>query len=81
MTDRVRIFINETPFETTEGTSVRDAVVRFDAALAHKLADGRAYVTDGVGRRITPDDTVARGEIYRVVVSARAAGADREPGA
>jgi hypothetical protein len=43
----------------------------FDPDLAAAVSDGRAYVTDGVGRPIEPTSSVEPGAILRVVVSAR----------
>jgi hypothetical protein len=71
----VRIFVDEIPRQVTPGTSVAAAVAGGDADLAALLGDGRAYVTDGVGRPIAVHGVVFPGAIYRVVRSAR-----RDPG-
>jgi hypothetical protein len=42
-----------------------------DPALADRLRDGAAYVTDGRGIRLPPGEAVNAGAIVRVVVSAR----------
>ena len=73
----MKIFINETPFDTAEGSTVRDAVTRFDPDLGRHLETGRAFVTDGVGRTLSADAAVFPGAIYRVVGSARGPGATR----
>ncbi len=71
MTGRVRIFVDERPHAVPAGATVMEAVVGEDADLAAALRDGRAYVTDGVGRPIDPGTTVFPGAILRVVRSAR----------
>ena len=67
----MKIFLNETPFDVPDGTTVRDAVAQFDPHLADHLAGGGAFVTDGVGREMPIDSMTFNGAIYRVVVSAR----------
>ena len=71
MTGDVRVFVNERPVSVASGATVRDAVAAFDGALAAKLANGAAYVTDGVGRPAELGGAVAPGAIIRVVISAR----------
>ncbi len=73
MTEPVRIFVDEQPLAATPGSSVLEAVAGDDPSLAAALREGRAYVTDGVGRPIEPTATVFPGAIYRVVRSARRA--------
>ncbi len=73
MTEAVRIFVDERPMAVAAGTTVLEAVAGGDADLAAALREGRAYVTDGVGRPIGPDSTVFPGGIFRVVRSARRA--------
>ena len=71
MTDAVRIFVDEQPRTVPAGVTVTEAVAAEDAGLAAAVREGRAYVTDGVGRPIEPTATVFSGAIYRVVRSAR----------
>jgi hypothetical protein len=52
---------------------VLEAVTGDQPDLAAALREGRAYITDGVGRPIDPAATVFPGAIYRVVHSARRA--------
>ncbi len=73
MSDGIRIFINEEAVVVVPGATIREAVVALDPALAAALGESRAYVTDGVGRRIDPGGSVEPGAIFRVVVSARRA--------
>lgn len=72
MSSPVRIFVDERPRSVATGASVREAVAGDDPELAAALAQGRAYVTDGVGRPLDPATTVFPGAILRVVRSARA---------
>ena len=75
MSEPVRIFVDERPLAAAPGVRVLDAVAGDDGDLAAALREGRAYVTDGVGRPIDPSATVFPGAIYRVVRSARRPGA------
>lgn len=70
MTGPVPIFVDERAVAVASGTSVLQAVAGEDAALAAALREGRAYVTDGVGRPVRLDVTVFPGAIFRVVRSA-----------
>jgi hypothetical protein len=74
MTEPIRIFVDERPLNAAPGSSVLQAVAGDAAELAAALREGRAYVTDGVGRPIEPSATVFPGAIYRVVHSARRQG-------
>jgi hypothetical protein len=67
----MRIFINDRPFDASEGSDVRAAVTASDPALGARLDDGSAYVTDARGIRMAPDSLLSAGSILRVVVSAR----------
>lgn len=71
MTDRIRVFVNEQPVEVATGSTVRDAVEAFDAALAAALDEPGNYATDGVGRRVEGNGPLVAGSILRVVRSAR----------
>ena len=71
----IRIFVDEAPRSVAASTSVGDAVAGGDAELAGLLRDGRAYVTDGVGRPVELAGAVFPGAIFRVVRSARRGGA------
>lgn len=66
----MRVFVDGRPLEAPAGATVAAVVSADDPALAVALRDGRAYVTDGVGRAIDQSDTVFPGAIYRVVRSA-----------
>lgn len=71
MTEPVRIFVDGRPLAVPGGATVAAVVTADDPELAAALRDGRAYVTDGVGRPIDPSATVFAGAILRVVRSAR----------
>ena len=71
MNAAVRIFVDEHPVEALAGSTVGAAVSANEPDLAAALRDGRAYVTDGVGRPMAPDTPVFPGAIVRVVRSAR----------
>jgi len=78
MTEGIRIFVNEAAVVVMPGATIREAVMAFDPDLAGALREGRAYVTDGVGRPVEPSGSVEPGAIFRVVLSARRAAADPE---
>jgi hypothetical protein len=70
MSEPVRIFVDEQPVEAPAGATVAAVVSANEPDLAVALRDGRAYVTDGVGRAMAPDTPVFPGAIVRVVRSA-----------
>lgn len=73
----LRVFVNERPVQVPDAARVRDAVHELDPQLARALAEGRAYVTDGVGRTIADADALSAGAILRVVSAPpRAAGGE-----
>ncbi len=67
----IKVFVNEQATHVRSGATVREAVAAADPDLVNSLERGRAYVTDGVGRKIVDSEFVTAGAIYRVVVSAR----------
>jgi hypothetical protein len=67
----IKVFVNEQATHVPSSATVREAVARADPDLVGSLGRGRAYVTDGVGRKIVDSELVTAGAIYRVVVSAR----------
>jgi hypothetical protein len=71
VSEGIRVFVNERVVLVLPGATIREAVVAFDPELASRLGEGKAYVTDGVGRRVEPSGSVEPGAIFRVVVSAR----------
>jgi hypothetical protein len=76
MTDPVRVFVDGNPLAVAAGTAVAAVIAGHDPELGAALADGRAYVTDGVGRPMAPAATVFAGAILRVVRSAPRSSAE-----
>lgn len=70
------VFVNEQPVSVRPGGTALQAVAALDQALAERVAARGAYVTDGRGIRLAPEDVLSAGAIIRVIVSAR-----REPDA
>ena len=71
MLPEIRVFVNSGLVDLPAGSAVAEAVRRFDPALGDRVTAGDAYVTDGRGIEIDPDQTLASGAILRVVVRAR----------
>ena len=71
MSEGIRVFVNERAVVVLPGATIREAVMTFDPDLASALGEGRAYVTDGVGRPVEASESVEPGAIFRVVLSAR----------
>lgn len=71
MSEPVRIFVDEQPVAVPAGMTVAAAVSADDPDLAAALLEGRAYVTDGVGRPVDAAAPVFPGAILRVIRSAR----------
>ena len=67
--ETVTIYVNERAVPVETGTDLLSAVGDVDPVLAAALAEGRAHVTDGVGREIPTSTPVAPGAIFRVVTS------------
>lgn len=75
--DTIRIFINETPLSVPAGSTVRQAVAIYQAALLGPLDGGQAYVTDGRGVTLDHCVSLHGGSILRVVVSRRRGAGER----
>lgn len=69
--DAVPIFINDQRVLVPAAASVIAAVRAAAPDLSRALAEGRALVTDGVGRPLDLETPVSSGAIIRVVMSAR----------
>lgn len=67
------VFVNGKAVRVTADSSVAQAIVAYDAALAKALEAGSAQVTDGRGIALDPRTPVYSGAILRVFVSARRA--------
>lgn len=68
---RIRVFVNEQPVEIDEGAPAGEAATAGAPELGAALAEGTAYLTDGVGRRLDPGAPLTAGAIVRIVRSAR----------
>ena len=71
MTREVRIFVNEQAVVVSGDKTVAAAVAAFDHSLSKALSGKSGYLTDGVGRRLSPDTVVEEGMIVRVVSGRR----------
>ena len=71
MSALIRAFVDERPISVAPNSTVLDVVTDSAPDLRDALASGRAYVTDGVGRRISLTQQVVPGLILRVVKTAR----------
>jgi hypothetical protein len=69
MTELVRVFINETSVSIPRGATVAAALESFDASLGRSVAGEAGYLTDGVGRRLSPETVVEEGMIVRAIAS------------
>lgn len=78
MTRRIGVYVNERPVQVAPGSTVVQVVEQVDAVWGNAVRSGLAYVTDGVGRHISPSTNVVPGSILRVVHSARRAKPDRD---
>ncbi|HUG28725.1 MAG TPA: hypothetical protein VMK53_10575 [Gemmatimonadales bacterium] len=67
------VFVNEKPVQVAAGGTALEAVAALDQDLSDRLAAGDAYVTDGRGIRLAPEEVLSSGAILRVIVSARRA--------
>lgn len=73
MTAPILVFVNDQPVRVMPGATAAEAVAACDAALAARLTQGGAYLTDGRGIRLEATAPVFAGAIVRVVESARGA--------
>jgi|GEM_PF-5414271 len=74
----MNVFINTRPVAVDAGASVLEGVRAFDPVLATAVEEGRAWLTDGVGRPLTPEAPLGLGDIVRVAISARVSRTDRD---
>ena len=80
MTDRtVRVFVNAVGVMVPAGSSILDAVRRWNEAEATAVENGEKIVTDSRGLPISVDGRVSAGSIFRLVpVRKRASGRGHE---
>ena len=77
----VRVFVNAVGVMVPAGSSILDAVRRWDESEATAVADGEKMVTDSRGLPIDVDQRVSAGSIFRLVpVRKRAAQRDDDTG-
>jgi len=74
MSGSIPVFVNERALAVPAGSSAAEAVALVDPALAARVADGSATVTDARGLPLAPASVLAAGAILRVAASARRAG-------
>jgi len=74
MSGSIPVFVNERALSVPAGSSAAEAVSLVDPALAARVADGSATVTDARGLPLSPASVLAAGAILRVAASARRAG-------
>jgi adenosine deaminase len=72
-----RVYVNERAVDVPAGSSAGAAVHAADAELAAAVTGGQAYLTDGRGIRIEPDEPLSAGAILRVVRPARPSATGR----
>ena len=73
MSEPLRVFVADRVVLVPPGATAAAAVAGCDPALAERLEDGSAYLTDGRGIRLAATAPLFSGAIVRVVLSARAA--------
>jgi len=74
----VRVFVNAVGVMVPAGSSILDAVRRWDESEATAVGDGEKMVTDSRGLPIDVDQRVSAGSIFRLVPVRKRGGA-REP--
>ena len=74
MSGPIPVFVNERALTVPPGSNATDAVSLLDPALAARIADGSASVTDARGLPVSPTAVLAAGAILRVATSARRTG-------
>jgi hypothetical protein len=69
--DPTIVFINANRVETPPGSTALDAVRRWDAAEAERIAAGERQLSDARGLPIDASSSVYGGAIYRVIGAKR----------
>ena len=75
MSDQIRVFVNERALEVADGATALDAVRALDQALALRVTQRSAYLTDARGIELGGESKLTAGAIVRVVLSARSRSA------
>ena len=76
MTAPIRVYVNEQPLDLPRGTTATEAVRQLDPALAERIADGTARMTDARGIALAPEAILPAGGIVRVIARAPRGPAD-----
>ena len=71
----VRVFVNAVGVMVPAGSSILDAVRRWDESEARAVEDGEKIVTDSRGLPIDADARVSAGSIFRLVPVRKRGGA------
>lgn len=74
MSGSITVFVNDRALSVPAGSSAAEAVSLIDPALAARVAEGSATVTDARGLPLPPTSVLAAGAILRAAASARRAG-------
>ncbi|HEY2824950.1 MAG TPA: hypothetical protein VGI83_05335 [Gemmatimonadales bacterium] len=69
MNPQLTVFINGRPVSVPPGATAGDAVEALDPSVAARAREGRALLTDGVGRTMALTAPLAGGAILRVIMS------------
>ena len=71
----VRVFVNAVGVMVPAGSTILDAVRRWDESEAAAVEDGEKMVTDSRGLPIDADKSVSAGSIFRLVPVRKRGGA------
>jgi hypothetical protein len=71
----VRVFVNAVGVMVPAGSSILDALRRWDESEATAVEDGEKLVTDSRGLPIGADERVSAGSIFRLVPVRKRGGA------
>ena len=74
----VRVFVNAVGVMVPAGSTILDAVRRWDESEAAAIAVGEKMVTDSRGLPIDADNRVSAGSIFRLVPVRKRGGAHRD---
>jgi hypothetical protein len=74
----VRVFVNAVGVMVPAGSSVLDAVRRWEESEATAVEDGETMVTDSRGLPIDADERVSAGSIFRLVPVRKRGGAPEQ---
>lgn len=75
MAESVRVFVNAVAVDVAPGSSVLDAVRRWNENEAAAVTRGERVITDSRGLPVTADLRVSAGSIFRLVPTRKRAAA------